>query len=341
EIMESNENNNSDVEPKLEALENEIEELSMNLSRDSDSFQKLVKDKKSEKKKKKKEDKNKKKSADVPNRPSFLVTDYIHEQALGKPMGVDDEKWENCKMMANIISEYVLNVAGLYASGEYSKLSKEESQKIVVMVKGVGVDDNTMQLQKKLCEHVLIEKMKERNETDEIRTSGLPTVRSVLHLLTTLPREWVKNDLYTEEQQEEHSADLCITQITREIRPAEEFAHNFIEKYACLISPNNEWLDCPIDGRKRFAVTLRNLSESAAFGVKNSKGDVGLQAMMELHEHLENAETYCYFCEILTGGREEFYAHLVSPYHMNSIAQEIARFEMFTLVVNVYRKDLV
>ncbi|GMT32059.1 hypothetical protein PFISCL1PPCAC_23356, partial [Pristionchus fissidentatus] len=134
---------------------------------------------------------------------------------------------------------------------------------------------------------------------------------------------------------------LWIALMMRRMRPADDFAYNYNLKYASLNSPDNEWFDCPIDGRKRFAKTTAKLVESAAYAITNFKREIGLQAMIELHEHLGNAETYCVYCQILTGGREEFYAHLVSSFHMNKFAKEPARFDLFTLVVNVYRKDLV
>ncbi|GMT32057.1 hypothetical protein PFISCL1PPCAC_23354, partial [Pristionchus fissidentatus] len=56
--------------------------------------------------------------------------------------------------------QYVLD---LYASGEYSKLSKKESKRICGMVTELVMEEETKVLQRKVCEHSLITKLKERD----------------------------------------------------------------------------------------------------------------------------------------------------------------------------------
>ncbi|GMR54811.1 hypothetical protein PMAYCL1PPCAC_25006, partial [Pristionchus mayeri] len=68
-------------------------------------------------------------------------------------------------------------------------------------------------------------------------------------------------------------------------------------------------------------------------------------AMAELHEHLRGAETYCPYCCIHTGDREEFYAHFTSFNHVQQANDHIKELphslELLTILVNIHRKEVI
>ncbi|GMT01120.1 hypothetical protein PENTCL1PPCAC_23294, partial [Pristionchus entomophagus] len=79
------------------------------------------------------------------------------------------------------------------------------------------------------------------------------------------------------------------------------------------------------------------------------QGEIGRKAMDELHDHIgKKAKTFCLHCQVYTGDREGYYAHMVSPSHMKGVdkAMKFARgspttMDVRTVIVNAHRKDLI
>ncbi|GMT32052.1 hypothetical protein PFISCL1PPCAC_23349 [Pristionchus fissidentatus] len=119
--------------------------------------------------------------------------------------------------------------------------------------------------------------------------------------------------------------------------PTTEFVSHLCAKYAHLIWNGSDNAYDPVTGQKLSAVPP--MFEASVRTYENVEEPAGEAAMAELHEHIGNAQTYCALCGFNTGGRDEFYTHIVSYFHIIKISQGSARFDLLTLLVNVHRQE--
>ncbi|GMR31009.1 hypothetical protein PMAYCL1PPCAC_01204 [Pristionchus mayeri] len=62
---------------------------------------------------------------------------------------------------------------------------------------------------------------------------------------------------------------------------------------------------------------------------------LGRKMMTELHDHIGNKQTRCYYCWVVTGTREEYYKHIRTHAHL----VKAFYITLITLVVNMYKKE--
>ncbi|GMT01695.1 hypothetical protein PENTCL1PPCAC_23869 [Pristionchus entomophagus] len=129
----------------------------------------------------------------------------------------------------------------------------------------------------------------------------------------------------------------------KDYRPNHPFLDYWCPKYEPLGHIHSGYVPDPNTGEERYSVQV-----AAETIMAKMKSEIGRKAFDELHQHIDVAPTYCMFCKFFMGDREGLYAHIVSFHHINTYHTVLkerykapTHYEMSTVLVNFYRKDLI
>ncbi|GMR54823.1 hypothetical protein PMAYCL1PPCAC_25018 [Pristionchus mayeri] len=175
-------------------------------------------------------------------------------------------------------------------------------------------------------------------ENAEVSKSRIDGIRRVLSSISNLPAKLAMDDKKAENDRKNRNGESDLIKLMIEhYHPTRTFGRKFIDDYSRLD---------PINMIKYTKSDMDRITEPVSmYEVEFAKGDIGQKQLAELHEHLGQGETYCYYCDCVTVDRDGFYAHLVSYAQLRTVTtlmKERGRdypVDMCTILVNTNRKD--
>ncbi|GMR56393.1 hypothetical protein PMAYCL1PPCAC_26588, partial [Pristionchus mayeri] len=233
--------------------------------------------------------------------------------------------------IGNLVATYIMDTFAVYGSGDFASWEKKRAQKLAAALGTVSNEADNV-ARNTGCERILVERMKEKEffccvpcdvvlfnykqtlihftssehyakETVAVRNSGIGEFRRILDAFTKLPALLAEEDAKTEQDRRKKYGiiDRNQPQALTGLRPTDLFMRNYSKNYSnrlCVVPPSISDPD--------------SFLGATSVVVGNAMGGLGRKIMKELNEHIEQAQTWCSFCECKTGDREGFYAHLIS-----------------------------
>ncbi|GMR54826.1 hypothetical protein PMAYCL1PPCAC_25021 [Pristionchus mayeri] len=294
-----------------------------------------------------------------------------NEKTFDKPESIPDDIWKNLCELGVSFADLVMNAFDVYATGRFAGWDKKRLENIESTL--YRVKKEMREGRNLACEHILIEKMKEKEffccsicddesfynykqalihftskdhrqrETGTVRKSGIDSIRHVLDMVTKLPAKLAEDDARVEKDRKERNGPVDLMKRVQEMYRPEmtNFGAKLMNAYREAHYKNRA--NCIRADMDRMSRTVFDTMHE----VEIMKGEFGRKMFPELHEHLGQGETFCSFCSCVTGDRDGFYAHYISSSHLRVVANayknagQECRIDTFTVLVNVYKKDLI
>ncbi|GMR31074.1 hypothetical protein PMAYCL1PPCAC_01269, partial [Pristionchus mayeri] len=101
------------------------------------------------------------------------------------------------------------------------------------------------------------------------------------------------------------------------------------------LRPTREFISSGTANSLETHCDTKSIDEWTKFVVPqfNSSDDLWKPAMAAVEEHIGNAKTRCFSCELIFANAADYYEHLCSSYHL----REKKKLNLITLVVNMQR----
>ncbi|GMT10996.1 hypothetical protein PFISCL1PPCAC_2293, partial [Pristionchus fissidentatus] len=310
-----------------------------------------------EKEKKKKNKKKGKKTVEIEEKSECVQS--VKEEPKETSTAIDDNPdptkphdlsivlWRSYRKIAIEVAEYLMNAFDQLEFGDF-KWDLARSRKFVASFMSSVPKGKEGKMRNDLCFYELIKRMKLRDafrcclcdtisfnhkqflchlweaehEQNEIakRKEFFLDARCLIDLFTEMPTEWGNRANEDVNNCIARNGKVFVKELTR---PTPRFFDEV--KMKCLAVLND----------KQSAHNKEQLFYKAM------KGYAGRGIIREIDEHIGSYTTACSYCGLITGTREEYYRHLISPVHVKGIWKSRREYDMITMIVNMQRRDLI
>ncbi|GMT10993.1 hypothetical protein PFISCL1PPCAC_2290, partial [Pristionchus fissidentatus] len=271
-----------------------------------------------------------------------------------KPPNISEAEWSDYHKIANQVADFLMNVLRLMETGELEKWDIPAQRSLDRNV--ISWNSSCKGEKKRLRNDVVLFVLRDRIEKKDfyyctlcntiaytykhvlmhltICHQDMEILRSIGFVISSLinePSLWVAEDEKQRKEDLKKYGNLHALSKSDDLRPKVSYLTGapvtILAKF-----PEHNLLRAKHGGS--IPVTA-----SVPLMMDHFKRGLGCKMMTELDDHIGKSQTACFFCEVLTGTCDEYYKHLVSFHHLQTVGRLMLPFELFTNLLNFMRKD--